>query len=175
MSKKNQEVIDINTLEKGYIKEGELNSTCYIVGKIEKHINEDVDLIDMGETYIIANKTLNKSIEIVKEEWEYIETSSGKYIFGVKGTSDKWIGFNSNYSRAVNCVVISDSDKLIDRIINLDTFKYENDLKDEINSQRQTRYYFSRLCDDDYVDSQAKLLVFGTILLLGAFLIRWLG
>ena len=167
-------IIDINidSLKSGYIRESELNSICYLTGRIQEHISENVDLIDMGETYIIANRKLNKSIEIVASDWNYSKSLNNKYVFGLKNTADAW---GREFSlHGINCLVISDSDDsddLVHTIINLDTLELEGDLKDKINGDRQVARYIEQLHDDTYIDKQLKLLGISAFIILGIILI----
>ena len=166
-------IIDISPLKQGFIRESPLNSVCYMVGKVIEELTDDVDLLDMGDTYLVANKKLNKSIELNKKDWEYTCTDNHKYVFGVKGTGDKWVGLNQNYGEPINCIIISGSDGLVDRIIHLDTFKNAGDLKENINTKRQFDKYTARLTTDDkYLKTQEIILMIFAVLILILFLIK---
>ena len=82
------DLVNLSDLEKGYIKIKDLNSVCFMVSKPLFWMSDDLALFEMGETYLIANKTLDKSIELPIEEWEYFKITD-------RDDSERY-GFNYN-------------------------------------------------------------------------------
>ena len=93
---KNMGTNGLTLLDTGYIEIGKLNALCYMLGKLYRTISENVEVYDMGKTFIIANKKLDKSVEIVKDDWVLALAENGSTIIKVKQKSIYGLAVNKN-------------------------------------------------------------------------------
>ena len=178
------DLVSLSDLEKGYIKIKDLNSVCFMVSKPLFWMSDDLALFEMGEAYLIANKALDKSIELPLEEWEYFTITtrddSQRYGFSYKKLRNTYMlgsildGIKN--MDVPNCLIINNDDWSVHKVINLDTFEYDDILVRELNIQRSNRIYMQKIFRNEaYFERQVKILKIITVAaIIGAIVIKWL-